>query len=79
MAVSELMSPWRSFRIVNVSRGSFEPRGRIMQTLILYGVFAASFVYVSPLAVGKWQSRATAVIMLCLVATAGALRVATDQ
>jgi hypothetical protein len=53
--------------------------GRIMQTLVLYGVFAASFAYVSPLAAGKWQSRAIGVVMLCLVATAGALAMTTDQ
>jgi hypothetical protein len=50
-----------------------------MQTLVLYGVFAASFAYVSPLAAGKWQSRAIGVVMLCLVATAGALAMTTDQ
>jgi hypothetical protein len=53
--------------------------GRIMKTLVLFGVFAASFAYVSPLAAGKWQSRAIGVLMLCMVATAGALAMTTDQ
>jgi hypothetical protein len=50
-----------------------------MKTLVLFGVFAASFAYVSPWAAGKWQSRIIGVAMLCIVTTAGVLAVAVDQ
>jgi hypothetical protein len=53
--------------------------GRIMKTLVLYGVFAASCAYVSPLADGKWQSRALGVVLVCMVAAAGVLAVTVEQ
>jgi hypothetical protein len=50
-----------------------------MKSLVLVGVFAASFAYASPLADRKWLSRILGAALFCVVATGGALAIATDQ
>jgi hypothetical protein len=50
-----------------------------MKIMVFVGAFAAAYAYASPMADGKWQSRAIGAVLACIVATAGVLAAMTAE